>query len=82
MQDSRHCKLGHTLNEDGECETCKNFHHPQPLTSKPVPPLVTKKSFLLDGDVEGIERFLNTHSNYGPLFCAWERVKKELKHSL
>jgi hypothetical protein len=35
--------------------------------------------YLLDGDVEGVEEFLKTHSNYGPLFCAWERIKKELR---
>ena len=33
---------------------------------------------MLAGDVEGVEEFLKAKSNYGPLFCAWERIKKEL----
>jgi hypothetical protein len=33
---------------------------------------------MLAGDVEGVEEFLKAHSNYGPLFCAWERIKNEL----
>ena len=33
---------------------------------------------MLAGDVEGVEEFLKAHSNYGSLFCAWERIKKEL----
>lgn len=33
---------------------------------------------MLDGDVEGVEKFLKANSNYGPLFCAYERIKKEL----
>lgn len=33
---------------------------------------------MLAGDVEGVEEFLKANSNYGPLFCAWERIKKEL----
>lgn len=36
-----------------------------------------KVSKVLDGDIEGVEKFLKDNSNYGPLFCAWERIKKE-----
>ena len=32
MVDKRHCgKCGHFLNEDGECEGCGPFHHPQKM---------------------------------------------------
>ena len=33
---------------------------------------------MLEGDFEAVEKFVKDNSDYGPLICAVERIKKEL----
>lgn len=37
---------------------------------------------MLDGDLKAVEKFIKEHSDYGPLMCAFYRIKKAAKLSM